>query len=115
VTFSSFLEIKQVHQIDDGAIVKIKGTKCIDGFTHEFLWESAPVNTATDILPGPKSRRFHLKLKLTLTIDKTTTPCRVQTDLSPGPGDVTVTITNDPSGPAPITSDPEEVDPIYFP
>ena len=117
--FDAFIEIKKMNNdIEDGAIVTIQGSTCVDKKLHNYVWQSNPITTATDFVDGPQANRYYLKVTLTLTVTPTNDPCPAAKDkpLKPntGPGDVTVTVTNDPNG-APNTSDPEDADPIYFP
>ena len=115
VIFSTFVEVKKNHNIEDGAIVAIaRNGVCVAGTLHNYSWRSRPINLGTDLSEGSKTNRFFLKLTLTLTIENTGVACRLETVTPPSPGVVTVTITNAPAT-NPQPSDPEDADPIYFP
>lgn len=115
--FPSVIEIFDGHKIADGAILNVLKLECIDRKKVYYRWTSAPIDVRRDIITVPTRRLTFLKVMLTLKIDSTDEPCDPNKPpvTSPGPGDVIVTITNDPTGPVPEPSDPEVVDPIYFP
>jgi hypothetical protein len=116
VIFSAFVEVKQNHKIEDGAIVRItRNGVCVAGTLRNYSWTSRPINLATDLSQGSKTNRYFLKLTLTLRIENTGVACDLKIITPPGPGNVTVTITNAPGTGNPQPSDPEEADPIYFP
>lgn len=116
VTFSTFVEVKRNHGIEDGAIVNIKKTGvCIGAKLYDYEWTSRPIDLGKDLQPGNKVNRFFLKLTMSLTIRDTNNPCEKTVISPPGPGFVTVTITNSPIMGTPETSDPEDADPIFFP
>lgn len=112
--FATFVEVvRGGNKLEDGAVVNVSGESCITGKTHAFSWTSEPVNLRTDLVERQAGDGAYLKLKFNLVVRDTGQSCR--REILPGPESVTVTITNDPGDPPNTTSDPEDVDPIYFP